>query len=424
MNEQEGPLLAATNAVREHFGVPACWAALAPGRVNLIGEHTDYNDGFVLPIAIDRACACAAAGADDPVTRIISVPCGGVTEAAPIRSTLIDWRSVREQGSAFIRSLGPDDRWAAYVIGVVECFRRECERRGEPLGTSFPTFRIAVASSVPLGSGLSSSASLEVAVCTMLEEATGVVLTKLEKAKLCQRAEREYAGVPCGIMDQYASVFGEAGHALLIDCRSCTHTLVPLPPADENGAAIVVVNSNVRHELAAGEYAKRRQACQDAAGSLGLRSLREIDLSRQAEQLAGLPEEVYHAAMHVISENQRTGSVVEACERVAAGRTTWKRALPEIGQRLVQSHESLRDHYKVSCPELDALVEIAMSVRGVYGARMTGGGFGGCIVVLVRPSKVAALQNALNAEYPSRTGRACAMFVVTASSGARVQTYS
>lgn len=416
----EHPLLDATRAMRRVFGAPVRWGAVAPGRVNLIGEHTDYNDGFVLPIAIDRTCACVASPASGAAGRVVSVPCAGGGDSLVTRDVRIDWELVHEQGPGFVQSLAPDDRWAAYVVGVVECFRRECERRDESIAAAFPALDIAVASSVPLGGGLSSSASREVAVCTMLEEATGVRLSKIEKVKLCQRAEHEYAGVPCGIMDQYASVFGEADRALLIDCRRGSHVSVPLPPADENGAAIVVVNSNVRHELAAGEYAKRREACHAAAAALGLRSLRDMDLARHARELANLSDECYRAAMHVITENQRTGHVVEACERVAAGRTTWKRVLPEIGQRLIESHESLRDRYRVSCPELDALVEIATSVRGVYGARMTGGGFGGCIVALVQPWRIGELLDAIGREYPARTGRVSTPFLVKASEGARV----
>lgn len=436
----------AVNGFQRVFGSRPRFAATAPGRVNLIGEHTDYNDGFVLPIAIDRVCACVAAPASEStsipsasaaaqVGRVCSFSLEAAHDSAPASSDVtsvrpttrivnVDWAALHAQGPAYLDTLAPSDRWVAYVLGVVELFRRECDTRAVPSPPPLPPLpplNIAVASAVPLGSGLSSSASLEVAVCTMLEEASGVHLSKIEKARLCQRAEHEYARVPCGIMDQYASVFGEQDRALLLDCRFGTHTPVVLPPPDNTGAAIVVVNSNVRHELAAGEYAKRRQACQDIAGSLGIRSLRDVDLTDDStvDELMESPEDWYGLAMHVISENQRTRHVAMVCERVAAGRTTWKRALPEIGERMVQSHESLRDGYKVSCAELDALVEIAMSVRGVYGARMTGGGFGGCIIALVRPLHLDDLKQALDAEYPKRTGKTCTMFVVRASEGAK-----
>jgi galactokinase len=416
------PASTAVAGFQRVFGATPQWGAHAPGRVNLIGEHTDYNEGFVLPIAIDRVCACVGSPlANGNIHgQLCSFPIDSDAEGRHTQplTVKIDWDALRSQGPACTDSLAPADRWAAYVLGVIELFRREAEQRGKPVP---PPMNIAVTSSVPLGSGLSSSASLEVAVCTMLEQAAGWSLSKLEKAKLCQRAEHEYAHVPCGIMDQYASVFGEAGNALFLDCRFNTHEPVALPPADDTGAVIVVVNSNVRHELAGGEYAKRRQSCQDAIAEVGVQSMRDIDWYDEGTQdiLQELPQNEYDAVMHVASENVRTRHVTERSAKVVQGRTTWKRALPEIGSLMLKSHESLRDLYKVSCAELDALVEIASAVRGVYGARMTGGGLGGCIIALVRPKHLDDLRHALDTHYPQRTGKSGTLFVVQASDGAK-----
>lgn len=428
-NESGDPVKVAVASFQRAFGAAGRWAGAAPGRVNLIGEHTDYNQGFVLPIAIDRVCACVGgpttnAASGGTVGRIGTFSVGtntredaGKTESgdgAGLRVVEVDWGEVTNDAAGVVARLATEDAWAKYVIGVVSLFRRD-------YAPTLPAMDIAIASNVPLGSGLSSSASLEVSVCTMLEEATGVALAKIGKARLCQRAEHEFAGVPCGLMDQYASVFGQRGRAMMIDCHAATHQTLILPPTDDNGAVVVVINSNVRHELAEGEYAKRRRLCEDAAAALGARSLREVDLFDESRQrmLADFPRDMYDATLHVFSENQRVEKVAQECRRVAEDRTTWKRALPEIGQQMVQSHASLRDRYRVSCAELDAIVEIAMGVRGVYGARMTGGGFGGCAIALVRPSKVEDLVGALAREYPARAGRECTTFVVNAGDGAR-----
>jgi len=416
VTDESSTLALAVETFTRAFATRPAFAGVAPGRVNLIGEHTDYNDGFVLPIAIDRVCACVAAPSAVPASdaspsllRISSSDALGIVE--------IDWNKLHQQGPAFIDSLAPPDRWAKYIIGVVELFRRHCETAAN---VTLPAMNIGVASSVPLGGGLSSSASLEVAVCTMLEQATGVELAPIEKARLCQRAEHEYAGVPCGIMDQYAATFGERGKALLIDCRAETHEAIPMPPTDDNGAVIVVVNSNVRHDLASGEYAKRRDACREAAAAMGFRSLRDINpLKREhLEAMSTLPDVLLAVARHVVFENGRVERFSRLAKEASAGDATWKRTLPELGNLMLRSHLLLRDDYRVSCKELDTLVDIATKIRGVYGARMTGGGFGGCIVALVRPIAVDSLLAALEKEYPERTGKLCTPFVVKAEQGA------
>jgi galactokinase len=254
------------------------------------------------------------------------------------------------------------------------------ERRG------LPAFDLALATSVPIGAGLSSSASLEVAVATLIENMTGAAIGPIDKARLCQRAEHEWAGVPCGIMDQLVSVLGREGHALLIDCRTLDVTHVPMP-AD---AAVVVADTGVRHELAAGEYAKRRAACSSAAAKLGIASLREAT-SGMADDPC-LEDEERRCVRHVTTENER---VLRAVEAMRAG------DLPVLGRLMNDSHESLRRDYRVSCAELDALVGAARSVEGVLGARMTGGGFGGCAVVLTTIGAVHGVVGTLRAHSPS-----------------------
>jgi galactokinase len=263
---------------------------------------------------------------------------------------------------------------------------------------------------------------LEVAVATMLEGASDVRLEPLEKARLCQRAEHRWARVPCGIMDQYAAVFGRAGHALLVDCRSTTHELIAMPPEDE--AVALVANTNVHHELAAGEYAKRRAACESAARSLGLSSLRDAPPRNPREGAWMAPEE-QRCIAHVHVENMLVRLVADDLKLGARGKglpgisqEDWRPHLREIGRAMCESHRSLRDIYRVSCPELDTLVEVACSVEAVYGARMTGGGFGGCVIALVRPEAAEQLAAAWKAAYRERHGRECTIFRVKAADGA------
>ncbi|MBX3375581.1 MAG: galactokinase [Phycisphaeraceae bacterium] len=371
----------ALRAFAREYGGEATWAAAAPGRVNLIGEHTDYNAGWVLPIAIDRVCVAAAApAADRSVTRVYS-------DDLRQRFSCDMRRDVRPGVDVPIGS------WPSYVLGVLA----ECE-----IARQIGNLDIVIASSVPLGSGLSSSASVEVAVATMLEQAIGASMGVLEKAMRCQRAEHAFAGVPCGIMDMLTSAAGRADHALLIDCESCTWRPVPLP----KDVAIVVFNSNVRHSLAGGEYARRRDACEAAASKLGLSSLR----AARGEMLDDrLTDEELRCARHVITENQRTLAAAAAMERGDVS---------TLGTLFAASHASLRDDYRVSCRELDMLVESAAGEEGVIGARMTGGGFGGCVVAVVaRGMEVRVMERVLSS-YRSRSGREGMAFAVRAVDGA------
>lgn len=382
-------LARARRAFRERFGSEGVFAATAPGRVNLIGEHTDYNGGYVLPMAIDRVCVAVASPGGRPGRwRIHSDDLGQDAElnvARPLESSQV------------ARGL-----WVSYIAGVAAQFQRLT-------GKALPPIDISVASSVPAGGGLASSAALEVSIATLLEQALEMKLGPLEKAKLCQRAEHEFAGVPCGLMDQLASVMGRAGHSLLIDCRAESVTPVRLPAPDK--AAVLIVDSGVRHALAAGEYAARRESCEAACRKLGVRELRDAagaDLSSQ--RASKLADEELRCARHVVNENAR---VLAAVAALRGG------GLVEFGRLMRESHQSLRDDFRVSCPELDTIVDVASAIRGVYGARMTGAGFGGCAVVLLDSSEFATVARDISDGFAAAHGQSCrSMYTVAAARGA------
>ncbi len=364
------------------------WIAAAPGRVNVIGEHTDYNDGFVFPMAIERYTAIAGAPSSS--------------------KTKIELRSTAGQPPAVIdlaQPLKPANKgaWFNYPLGVLAGFQNR--------GLKLQGFDALIHSTVPVGSGLSSSAALEVSTATLLEIITGQKLPPVEKALLCQKAEHQYAGMPCGIMDQFISVMGQRDHLLLLDCRSRRTDLIPM--ADPS-VALLITNTNVKHELTGGEYAKRRSQCETAAGILGVASLRDADAGMLERTRGKMDEVVYRRARHVISEIERT---LHAAEGVRA--SNW----PTVGQLMYASHASLRDDYEVSCPELDAIVEIALDIGprgGVFGCRMTGGGFGGCTVALVQADKVSAISDRVAAEYEKRTRIKATVFVSRPAAGATV----
>jgi galactokinase len=381
------------------FGPEPSHFAAAPGRVNLIGEHTDYSGGFVLPIAIDRACLVAIAPAADPSkSRLVS-------EHAPAPFE-IDLRSSLSPQAWHASPHRPADGWTDYVVGVLALLSDRASHAGQPISN----VDLAIASDVPLGGGLSSSASLEVSVATAAAALWSIDLPGRECARLARRAEHAFARVPCGIMDQYISALGRLGHALLIDCRTeeCEH--VPMPSADQ--AAVLVVNSNVRHSLASGEYAKRRDACSLAAGVLGVRELRDASEALIAANSSLMLEPgLFPIARHVVTENARTLLAAAALQRGD---------LATVGRLMLASHASLRDDYKVSSPELDMLVEIAANLPGVYGARMTGGGFGGCMVALCRPEQAHAAARDILIRYHARHDRQGTAFVTTAQDGAHL----
>ncbi|MEO7652565.1 MAG: galactokinase [Bryobacteraceae bacterium] len=357
----------------------------APGRVNLIGEHTDYNLGFVLPIAIDLACIADTSPAKDGKLHIYSE----------------NRRSGMECAIADLPQRKRIGHWSDYVIGVA----RELHSAGFPIEPR----EIRIHSTVPPGSGLSSSASLEVSCALAL--LAGRPMDRLELAKICQRAEGQFVGMPCGIMDQYVSLFGAENAAIRIDCRSLTHEVLPLPP----GVEIIAVNSMVKHELCDSAYKQRTLECAAAVESIrsqypSTHSLRDVDPSQFGQMeplLAPIPA---RRARHVVTENAR---VNDFC--TAAG----KGDLTSMGRLFVESHRSLQRDYEVSCEELDFLVDAAIGIEGVYGARMTGGGFGGCTVNLVAASAAADFGGAISARYHRRFGIEPAIYRCRPASGAQ-----
>jgi len=355
----------------QRYGRELRWIAAAPGRVNLIGEHIDYSNGFVLPMAIDRYCVIAAGEVPSEHATVFSVATDEETSIS-----LTEPRRHQTPG-----------HWSNYVAGVIAgCLAREMRP---------PGFQAVIESSVPVGGGLSSSASLEVATATLFEAMTGKTLEPVEKALLCQKAEHEFAGVPCGIMDQFASVLCRADHLMVLDCRSQHVEHIPL--ADPN-VTVLIVNTNVKHELSGGEYAERRGQCESAARKLGVASLRDAKLSELESSRDKLTESEFHRARHAISEIERSAAAASALK---AGE--W----PLVGRLMYASHDSLRDDYAVSCSELDLLVELARelgSAGGVIGSRMTGGGFGGCTVSLVETERVDEVARHLATAYRARTG--------------------
>jgi galactokinase len=372
------------------YGRPPRWIVAAPGRVNVIGEHTDYNDGFVLPMAIERYTVMAA---DIPGSSSSSKNIS-IFDAHFKETAMIDVSATITKGQP---------KWSNYIRGVMAGFQQR--------GVKIPALDVAFLSTVPLGGGLSSSAALEVCTATLLEAATGKTLDPVEKALLCQKAEHEFAGVPCGIMDQFISVMGRENHLLLLDCRSRETELVPM---DDPAVALLIINTNVKHELGSGEYAKRRAECETAAKILGVPSLRAATADALEETRGKMDGAVFRRARHVIGEIERT---VHAAEGIRA--SNW----PTVGQLMYASHRSLRDDYEVSCAELDAVVEIAENIDikgGVFGCRMTGGGFGGCAVALVKADAIAGISKKLSADYLDKTGTAATIFSSRPAAGATI----
>jgi galactokinase len=380
---------AAARGFAAHFGAAPRWLAAAPGRVNLIGEHTDYNAGFSLPMAIDRYTVIAggpAPAAAGPRLRFHS--------AALDASNDVPLDEAPQAG---------EPSWANYVRGVVAQFQRR--------GIAPAALDAFAVSDVPLGSGLSSSASLEVSTATLLEAATGATLDRLEKARMCRQAEHEYAHVPCGLMDQLTAVLGDESGPLLVDFEAEEARLVPLRDPD---VTVLICNSNVPHALHDGEYARRRAGCEEAVRRLKIPSLRHATLEAVEAAKNALGSEVYRRAHHIVTENART---VAAAAALSAGRFS------DFGALMYQSHQSLRDDFEVSCAELDTLVEIAGEIGeagGVFGARMTGGGFGGCAVMLVRSDRIAPITETLASEYRRRQGRVVTTFVSRPGRGAHL----
>ncbi len=362
----------ATRQFAERFGRVPSLVAAAPGRVNLIGGHVDYNDGIVLPLAIDRYTVVAGDSNDS--------------------STATLYSNDRHDECLTIqldRPMAPQsDGWGNYARGVIAGFQQA--------GLVVPGHDAVIVSSVPIGGGLSSSASLEVALATLLEGLSKQMLDPKQKALLCQQAEHEFAGVPCGVMDQITAVFGQADQLVKIDCRSLDVELVPW---DSQEVAILILNTHTAHQLPDGQYGLRRQQCTTALKKLGHDSWRDVTAGELDAKAGMLDEQELRRARHVVTEIQRSQLAVEAIK---------DRDWPLVGQQLFDSHESLRENFQVSCPELDLLVDEARRMGipgGVYGMRMTGAGFGGCTVALVNPQRLDDVIDPLQTEFRHRFGR-------------------
>ena len=384
----------------QRFHRPPTQIVAAPGRVNLIGEHIDYSDGFVLPMAIERYVVIAADRRDTDD----SDPAANDRDPDANSARLFSLGLQDERHVPIAGLTAPTEQtWSNYVAGVIAGFTDR--------GVTIPAFDAVVDSTVPMGGGLSSSAALEVATATLLESLTVATLPLVDKALLCQRAEHRFAGVPCGIMDQFSSVFGQPNALMLLDCRSREIESVPFTSSE---ISVLITNSNVRHELTGGEYAQRRQQCESSLAKLGQASWRDVTLTDVNAQRDQLTDIEFRRARHVVTEIARTQ---DAAAALARGDYT------AFGHFMYDSHQSLRDDYEVSCAELDILVELARAIGpagGVLGSRMTGGGFGGCTVSFVRTAQVASVSETLSRGYLARTGIESTLFATRPARGAHV----
>ncbi|MCK3658480.1 galactokinase [Pasteurellaceae bacterium Pebbles2] len=360
----------------------------APGRVNVIGEHTDYNDGFVMPCAIDYGTAISGAARDDQRFHVY---------AADLNDS--DEFSLSEEILPV-----PNKKWTGYVRGVVKFIQQRC-----------PEFRqgadLVISGNVPQSSGLSSSASLEVAVGKFCQQLADLPLSNTEIALIGQQAENQFVGANCGNMDQLISALGQKDHLLMIDCRSLETQATPVP----DNVAVMIVNSHVKHDLVTGEYNTRRQQCERAAAFFGVKALRDVSIAqfKQKEaELTALDPDVAKRARHIVTENQRVLDAVEALNQGDISR---------LGELMGQSHDSMRDDFEITVPEIDYLVELAQVAIGkTGGARMTGGGFGGCIVAIAPVEKVDAVRKIIAENYQKTTGIQEDFYVCHASQGVQV----
>lgn len=378
---------------RQKFGRSPAFVARAPGRVNLLGEHVDYNDGFVLPAAIDRATWIAFRPSDSDQTTLWAADFDHRAVFSP--ATLAD--KTQPDGSPL-----PD--WARYPAGMMWVLREA--------GLETPAMDAVFASDVPRGSGLSSSASVEMAFGVAWQHLGGWTLAPMELAKLGQRAENRYVGVNCGMMDQFASACGVENRLLLLDCRSLEWETLTLPEE----VSIVVADTTVRRKLTSGEYNNRRAACEEAVRLLQadlpeIRSLRDVNLADFNLLADRLPGEIEKRARHVVEEIERTRQAIPLLQAGDVAR---------FGGLMNACHVSLRDLYEVSCPELDVMVAVAQSLPGCYGARLTGAGFGGCTVNLVAREQAQSFAQSLAAAYESQTGLHPEIYICKASDGAGV----
>lgn len=371
---------------RSRFGtIPICIAS-APGRVNLIGEHTDYNNGYVLPVAINRFVTVSAAPRSDRMLRVYSHNLARSVEVPLDKLQRLE-----------------NNAWANYVAGVASFLRQHLNIGGA---------NIYISGNVPRGAGLSSSAALELATAYTLSTLFGGNFTPVDLATLCQRVENEFVGVQCGIMDQFASAMGKAHHAVFLDCQSLQHEFVPIPPE----ARLLVCDTGVRRRLNNSDYNLRRQECTQAVQQLSsfhptITSLRDVSIQEFREAETSLDPVPRKRARHIISENQR---VLQSVAALHEGN------LSEFGKLMYQSHLSLKLDFEVSCAELDAIVDICAESEGVYGARMTGAGFGGSAICLLNETSVENVKARIEREYPQKTGRVPVVYECTSDDGATV----
>ena len=366
----------------EAFGGKPEGRGWAPGRVNLIGEHTDYNDGFVLPLALEQGVAAAARRVDEPVLRVHSAQLGATVEV-PLATI----------------APGVPAGWAGYVAGVAWALREA--------GSDVPGLDVVIDGDIPVGAGLSSSAALECAVAVAWNDLGGLGLSLDDLAAAARRAENDVVGAPTGVMDQMASLHGRAGHLVFLDTRSLSVEPVPFDPPSA-GLALLVIDSKAPHALVDGEYAERRRSCEQAAEILGVPALRDVtDLDAALDRLDDL---LRRRVRHVVTENARVLQVVAALRAGDDPRT--------IGPALTASHASMRDDFEITVPEIDTAVTAALDA-GAHGARMTGGGFGGCVLALVEADAVEHVVRAVEAAYEAAGFRSPVAFVATAADGAR-----
>lgn len=373
------------------YGTSPAIIATAPGRVNLIGEHTDYNNGYVFPVAINRQVVIAASARNDRKLRVHAHNFSSSIEVSLDKLKRTD-----------------EKPWSNYSKGVAFQIQE--------MGRKLPGANLLINGDIPNGAGLSSSAALEMATAHALLALGDIRLSPLEVIHLCHNAEFEFVGVHCGIMDQFISCMGKRNHALFLDCESLTYEQVPLPPECQ----LVVCDTGIKHNLAASEYNIRRQQCSEGAHLLSftlpsVKTLRDISTEQFELHKKELGDIIQKRCRHVVYENERVLHSVAALK---------KGDLSEFGKLMYQSHMSLKDDYEVSCPELDAIVDICAEVEGVYGARMTGAGFGGSAICLVEASHVDAVVKRLEAKYPQKTGRKPTIQVCTTEDGAKVRPYS
>lgn len=372
-----------TRSFTSIFGYAPTHFIQAPGRVNLIGEHTDYNDGFVLPCAINYQMIVAAAKREDNIIRVIAVDYQNEVDEFSLDNTI-----------EFL----PNKMWANYVRGVIYFLQKD--------NYSFHGMDIAISGNVPQGAGLSSSAALEVAIGQTIKALYQLPISQKETALNGQKAENQFVGCNCGIMDQLISACGEENHALLIDCRSLDTFAVTMP---EN-MVVMIINSNKKRGLVDSEYNTRRQQCEEAAKILNIKALRDATLDDLLAKKTLMSEVVYRRARHVITENNRTQEAAEALR---------KGDLTTLSQLMMQSHHSMRDDFEITVKEIDSLVEIVKSTIGDRGGvRMTGGGFGGCVVALVTPDLVDKVVDSVKTQYEAKTGLKETIYVCSASQGA------